>query len=137
VILYTQQDFVAQTKRFTDNRGVEVVYDSVGRTTFEQSLNCLAPRGLLVLFGQSSGQVPPFNPQVLNQKGSLYLTRPTLAHYVATRAELLRRVEELFNWLRGDKLSVRVDREVPLRDVAEAHRALESRETTGKVILKI
>jgi NADPH:quinone reductase len=137
VILYTQQDFVAQTKRFTDNRGVEVVYDSVGRTTFEQSLNCLAPRGLLVLFGQSSGQVPPFNPQVLNQKGSLYLTRPTLAHYVATRAELLRRVEELFNWLRGDNLSVRVDREVPLRDVAEAHRALESRETTGKVILKI
>jgi NADPH2:quinone reductase len=137
VILYTQQDFVAQTKRFTDNRGVEVVYDSVGRTTFEQSLNCLAPRGLLVLFGQSSGEVPPFNPQVLNQKGSLYLTRPTLAHYVATRAELLRRAAELFNWLRGDKLSVRVDREVPLRDVAEAHRALESRETTGKVILKI
>jgi NADPH:quinone reductase len=137
VILYTQQDFVAQTKRFTDNRGVEVVYDSVGRTTFEQSLNCLAPRGLLVLFGQSSGEVPPFNPQVLNQKGSLYLTRPTLAHYVATRAELLRRAAELFNWLRGDKLSVRVDREVPLKDVAEAHRALESRETTGKVILKI
>ena len=137
VILYTQQDFVAQTKRFTDNRGVEVVYDSVGRTTFDQSLNCLAPRGLLVLFGQSSGEVPPFNPQVLNQKGSLYLTRPTLAHYVATRAELLRRAAELFNWLRGDKLSVRVDREVPLRDVAEAHRALESRETTGKVILKI
>ena len=137
VILYTQQDFVAQTKRLTDNRGVEVVYDSVGRTTFEQSLNCLAPRGLLVLFGQSSGAVPPFNPQVLNQKGSLYLTRPTLAHYVATRTELLRRAEELFNWLRDDKLSVRVDREVPLKDVAEAHRALESRETTGKVILKI
>src|SRR5450631_941373 len=137
VILYTQQDFVAQTKRLTGNRGVNVVYDSVGRTTFDGGLNCLAPRGLLVLFGQSSGQVPPFNPQVLNQKGSLYLTRPTLAHYVATRAELLRRVEELFNWLRGDKLSVRVDREVPLRDVAEAHRALESRETTGKVILKI
>jgi NADPH2:quinone reductase len=137
VILYTQQDFVAQTKRFTDNRGVEVVYDSVGRTTFDQSLNCLAPRGLLVLFGQSSGAVPPFNPQVLNQKGSLYLTRPTLAHYVATRAELLRRAEELFDWLRGDKLSVRVDRVVPLKDVAEAHRALESRETTGKVLLKI
>jgi NADPH2:quinone reductase len=137
VILYTQQDFVAQTKRFTDNRGVEVVYDSVGRTTFDQSLNCLAPRGLLVLFGQSSGAVPPFNPHVLNQKGSLYLTRPTLAHYVATRAELLRRVEELFDWLRGDQLSVRVDRVVPLKDVAEAHRALESRETTGKVLLKI
>jgi NADPH:quinone reductase len=137
VILYTQQDFVAETKRLTGNRGVEVVYDSVGRTTFDQSLNCLAPRGLLALFGASSGAVPPFNPQVLNQKGSLYLTRPTLAHYVATRAELLRRAGELFNWLADKKLSVRVDREVPLKDVAEAHRALESRETTGKVLLKI
>ena len=137
VILYTQQDFVAETRRLTDNRGVEVVYDSVGRTTFDQSLSCLAPRGLLALFGQSSGAVPPFNPQVLNQKGSLYLTRPTLAHYVATRAELLRRAGELFDWLGAGKLSVRVDREVPLKDVAEAHRALESRETTGKVLLKI
>jgi NADPH2:quinone reductase len=137
VILYTQRDFVAETKRFTGNRGVEVVYDSVGRTTFDQSLNCLAPRGLMALFGASSGAVPPFNPQVLNQKGSLYLTRPTLAHYVATRAELLRRAGELFEWLADKKLSVRVDREVPLKDVAEAHRALESRETTGKVLLKI
>jgi len=137
VILYTEQDFAAETKRFTRNRGVEVVYDSVGRTTFDQSLNCLAPRGLMVLFGASSGAVPPFNPQVLNQKGSLYLTRPTLAHYVATRAELLRRAGELFAWLRDDRLSVRIDREVPLQDVAEAHRALESRETTGKVLLKI
>jgi NADPH2:quinone reductase len=137
VILYTQRDFVAETQRFTGNRGVEVVYDSVGRTTFDQSLNCLAPRGLMALFGASSGAVPPFNPQVLNQKGSLYLTRPTLAHYVATRAELLRRAGELFEWLAEKKLSVRVDREVPLKDVAEAHRALESRETTGKVLLKI
>jgi NADPH2:quinone reductase len=137
VILYTQQDFVAETKRLTGNRGVEVVYDSVGRTTFEHSLNCLAPRGLLALFGQSSGPVPPFNPQVLNQKGSLYLTRPTLAHYAATRAELLGRTGELFDWLRDKKLSVRVDREVPLKEVAEAHRALEGRETTGKVLLKI
>jgi NADPH:quinone reductase len=137
VILYTQQDFVAETKRLTGNRGVEVVYDSVGRTTFEQSLNCLAPRGLMALFGASSGAVPPFNPQVLNQKGSLYLTRPTLTHYVATRAELLRRAGELFDWLRDNKLSVRVDREVPLKDVAEAHRALENRETTGKVLLRI
>jgi NADPH:quinone reductase len=137
VILYTQRDFVAETKRFTGNRGVEVVYDSVGRTTFDQSLNCLAPRGLMALFGASSGAVPPFNPQVLNQKGSLYLTRPTLAHYVATRAELLRRAGELFEWLADKRLSVRVDREVPLKDVAEAHRALESRETTGKVLLII
>jgi len=137
VILYTQQDFAVETKRLTGNRGVEVVYDSVGRTTFDQGLNCLAPRGLMALFGQSSGPVPPVNPQLLNQKGSLYLTRPTLANYVATRAELLSRAGELFDWLRDKKLSVRIDREVPLQDVAEAHRALESRETTGKVILKV
>jgi NADPH2:quinone reductase len=136
VILYTQQDFAVETKRLTGNRGVEVVYDSVGRTTFDNSLNSLAPRGLLALFGASSGPVPPLNPQVLNQKGSLYLTRPTLANYVATRAELLSRAGELFDWVRNKKLSVRIDREVPLKDVAEAHRALESRETTGKVILK-
>lgn len=136
VILYTRQDFAAETKRLTGNRGVEVVYDSVGRTTFEHSLDCLAPRGLLALFGQSSGPVPPFNPQLLNQKGSLYLTRPTLGHYVATRAQLLSRAGELFDWLRDKRLAVRIDREVPLKDVAEAHRALESRETTGKVLLK-
>jgi NADPH2:quinone reductase len=135
-ILYTQQDFAAETKRLTGNRGVQVVYDSVGRTTFDHSLNSLAPRGLLALFGQSSGPVAPVNPQVLNQKGSLYLTRPTLANYVATRAELLSRAADLFGWLREKKLSVRVDREVPLKDVVEAHRALESRETTGKVLLK-
>ena len=137
VILYTQQDFAAKTKELTQNRGVDVVYDSVGRTTFDHSLDCLAPRGLLALFGQSSGPVAPFNPQLLNQKGSLYLTRPTLAHYVATRAELLRRADELFGWLRDGKLAVRIDREIALKDTAEAHRALESRETTGKVILKI
>ena len=137
VILYTRQDFVAEAKRLTDNRGVNVVYDSVGLTTFEGSLNSLRPRGLLALFGQSSGPVPPLSPQVLNQKGSLYLTRPTLAHYVATRDELLSRTNELFGWLRDGKLCVRVDREVPLKDVAETHRALESRETTGKVLLNI
>jgi NADPH2:quinone reductase len=136
VILYTQQDFAVETKRLTGNRGVQVVYDSVGRTTFDHSLNSLAPRGLLALFGQSSGPVAPVNPQVLNQKGSLYLTRPTLANYVATRAELLSRAADLFEWLREKKLSVRVDREVPLKDAAEAHRALEGRETTGKVLLK-
>jgi NADPH2:quinone reductase len=136
VILYTQQDFAVETKRLTGNRGVQVVYDSVGRTTFDHSLNSLAPRGLLALFGASSGPVPPLNPQVLNQKGSLYLTRPTLAYYVATRVELLSRAADLFEWLREKKLTVRVDREVPLKDVVEAHRALESRETTGKVLLK-
>lgn len=136
VILYTQQDFVAETRRITGGRGVQVVYDSVGRTTFERSLDCLAPRGLMALFGQSSGPVPPFDPQVLNQKGSLYLTRPTLGNYAATREELHGRVAELFGWLHDKKLTVRIDREVPLRQAAEAHRALEGRETTGKVLLK-
>lgn len=137
VILYTTQDFVAEIKRLTENRGVQVVYDSVGRTTFDGGLNCLAPRGLMALFGQSSGPVAPISPQILNQKGSLYLTRPTLANYVATRAELLARSADLFGWVRDNKLSVRIDREVPLREVAEAHRALESRETMGKVLLKV
>jgi NADPH2:quinone reductase len=136
VILYTVQDFATETRRLTGNRGVEVVYDSVGRTTFGQSLDCLAPRGLLALFGQSSGSVAPVNPQLLNQKGSLYLTRPTLAHYAATRTELLSRADELFAWVRDNRLFVRIDREVALKDVGEAQRALESRETTGKVILK-
>lgn len=136
VILYTVQDFAVETKRLTENRGVQVVYDSVGRTTFDQSLNCLAPRGLLALFGQSSGAVAPVNPQILNQKGSLYLTRPTLANYVATRSELLERANQLFEWVRDNRLAVRVDREVALKDVAAGHRALESRETTGKVLLK-
>jgi len=135
LIQYTAQDFVAETRRLTGNHGVQVVYDSVGRVTFEQSLACLAPRGLMVLFGQSSGPVPPFNPQVLNQGGSLYLTRPTLAHYVATRSELLSRAGELFELLGSDRLAVRIDRELALKDAAQAHRALESRETMGKVLL--
>ena len=135
LIQYTAQDFVAETRRLTGNHGVQVVYDSVGRVTFEQSLACLAPRGLMVLFGQSSGPVPPFNPQVLNQGGSLYLTRPTLAHYVATRSELLSRAGELFELLGSDRLAVRIDRELALKDAAQAHCALESRETMGKVLL--
>jgi NADPH2:quinone reductase len=135
-ILYTVQDLAVETRRLTENRGVQVVYDSVGRTTFDQSLNCLAPRGLLALFGQSSGAVPPVNPQILNQKGSLFLTRPTLANYVTSRSELLERANELFEWVRDSRLAVRVDREVALKDVAAAHRALENRETTGKVLLK-
>jgi len=113
-----------------------VVYDSVGRTTFDQSLDCLAPRGLMVLFGQSSGAVAPIDPQTLNKKGSLYLTRPTLGHYVATRDELLHRTRELFDWLGTKQLSVRIDRELPLAEAAEAHRVLENRETTGKLLLK-
>lgn len=135
VILYTEQDFVAETRRLTSGRGVQVVYDSVGRTTFDGSLDVLAPRGLLVLFGQSSGPVPAFDPQLLNRKGSLYLTRPTIAHYAATRDELRGRTDELFSWVAAGELDVRIDREVPLADAAEAHRALEGRETTGKVLL--
>jgi NADPH2:quinone reductase len=114
---------------------VRVVYDSVGRTTFDKSLDCLSQRGFLVLFGQSSGAVPPFDPQILNQKGSLYLTRPTLAHYVASREELLERSGAVLGWVRDGKLKVAIDREVPLAQAAEAHRLLESRQTSGKLVL--
>ena len=135
VILYTREDFVAAVKRLTDGAGVQVVYDSVGRTTFFQGLDCLAPRGLMVLYGQSSGPVGPFDPQLLNGKGSLFLTRPTLAHYTASRAELLERAGEVLGMVADGALSVRVGREFPLRDAAEAHRELEGRRTTGKVLL--
>jgi NADPH2:quinone reductase len=135
VVLYTRQDFVAETRRHTEGRGVAVVYDSVGRTTFEGSLNCLAPRGMLVLFGQSSGPVAPIDPQVLNTKGSLFLTRPTLGNYVATREELLSRARDLFDWVQQGKLRVRIDRRYPLAEAARAHQALEGRETKGKVLL--
>ena len=135
VILYTQQDFEAEAKRLTRDAGVQVVYDSVGKTTFDKSLNCLARRGMLVLCGQSSGPVPPLDPQVLNQKGSLYLTRPTLAHYTATREELLARAGEVLGWVADGSLAVRIGREYPLAEAAEAQRALAGRETTGKVLL--
>jgi NADPH2:quinone reductase len=135
VIDYTTQDFAAETKRLTGGEGVHVVYDSVGRTTFDKSLDCLVPRGLMALFGQSSGPVPPFDPQILNRKGSLFLTRPTLNHYLATRAELLERANELLTWVATNKLDVRIGLELPLAKAAEAHRALAARETTGKVVL--
>lgn len=137
VVVYTRQDFVTEVRRITGGRGVSVVYDSVGKTTFEGSLDCLAPRGMLVLFGQSSGPVPPVDPQVLNSKGSLYLTRPTMKHYLATGEELFSRTHELFQWIERGSLSVRIDRTYELGDAAEAHRALEGRETTGKVLLAI
>jgi NADPH2:quinone reductase len=136
VILYTQQDFVAETKRLTGGRGATVVYDSVGKDTFEKSLDALAPRGMLVLFGQASGPVPPLDPQILNQKGSLFLTRPRLGHYIATRDELLARAGDIFGWMLDGKLRVRIDHEIPLARAAEAHRALESRATMGKVLLR-
>lgn len=134
-ILYTTRDFVAEVKRITSGAGVHVVYDSVGASTFQGSLDCLVPRGLLALFGQSSGAVPPLDPSVLNQKGSLFLTRPTLAHYVATPRELRARAADVLGWVRDGTLRLRVDREVPLARVAEAHAALEARATTGKVLL--
>ena len=137
VIVYTRDDFAAETKRLTGGRGVQVVYDSVGRTTFLAGLDLLAPRGMMVLFGQSSGPVAPLDPQLLNQKGSLFLTRPTLGHYVATRDELLWRAGELFAWIAAGELSVRVGAEFALADAAEAHRALEGRRTTGKVLLRV
>jgi NADPH2:quinone reductase len=135
VILYTQEDFATETRRLTAGAGVQVVYDSVGRTTFAKSLDCLAPRGMMVLYGQSSGPVEPVDPQVLAQKGSLFLTRPTLAHYVATQTELLERASVLLGWVADGSLKVRIGHEFPLAAAAEAHTELEARRTTGKVLL--
>jgi NADPH2:quinone reductase len=136
-ILYTERDFEAEVKRFTSGRGVDVVYDSVGKTTFEKSLNCLRPRGLLALFGQSSGPVPLFDPTILNGKGSLFLTRPSLGHYVLTREELLWRAGDVLSWVASGKLRLRIDRTYPLADAAAAHRDLESRKTAGKLVLLV
>ncbi|HKP62718.1 MAG TPA: quinone oxidoreductase [Polyangiales bacterium] len=135
VILYDQQDFEAESCELTGGRGVDVVYDSVGKTTFDKSLRSLRPRGMLVLYGQSSGAVAPVDPQTLAAKGSLFLTRPTLGHYTASRDELLSRAKDLFGWIERGELEVRVGRTFALADAAKAHRALESRETTGKVLL--
>jgi NADPH2:quinone reductase len=135
VILYTQTDFEAETKRLTNGEGVNVVYDSVGKTTFDNGLNCLKPRGYMVLYGASSGPAPPLDPQVLAAKGSLFLTRPSLAHYSADREEILRRSGDLFEWMADGQLKVRVDKAYPLADAAEAHRYMEGRKTRGKLLL--
>jgi len=135
VIDYRAQNFVEEVRRLTDGRGVQVVYDSVGKDTSAGSLDCLALRGTLALFGQSSGKVDPVDPQILNQKGSLFLTRPTLFHYVARREELLERAGDVFRWIERGELTVRIFREIPLADAAGAHRLLEGRQTTGKVLL--
>lgn len=135
VILYTEQDFVAETRRLTNGTGVHVVYDGVGVTTFMKGLDCLRARGMMVLFGQSSGPVPPFDLSLLNLKGSLYVTRPGLPAYTATRAELVARAGDVLGWIAAGKLRLRIEHEFPLKDAAEAHRALEGRRTTGKVIL--
>jgi NADPH2:quinone reductase len=136
-ILYTATDFEAELKRLTGGAGVDVVYDSVGKTTFEKSLACLRPRGMLVLFGQSSGPVPPLDPQILNTRGSLFLTRPSLAHYLLSRDELLWRAGDVFAAIERGQLVLRIDHAFPLEQAAEAHRALASRSTTGKLLLKM
>ncbi len=136
VILYTEQDFEDEVKRLTDGRGVDVVYDSVGKDTFDKSINCLLPRGYMMLYGQSSGAVPPVDPQLLNRKGSLFLTRPSLAHYTATRDELLQRASDVLEWVASGELRVHINSEMPLAQAPEAHRLLQSRGTMGKVLLR-
>lgn len=134
VILYTEQDFEAEVMRLTNGKGVNVVYDSVAKTTFDKSLNCLGNRGVLALFGQSSGPVPPLDPGRL-AKNALFLTRPGLGQYTVTREELLQRADDVFGWVKSGRLKVRIDRTLPLKDAAEAHRLLEDRKTAGKVLL--
>jgi NADPH2:quinone reductase len=136
VILYQQVDFEQEVKKITSGAGVQVVYDSVGRTTFDKSLNCLRKRGMMVLFGQSSGPVPLFELNTLNPRGSLYVTRPALPHYTATREELLWRAGDILRWVADGKLKVRVDHVYPLREAAKAQQALEGRKTAGKVVLQ-
>jgi NADPH2:quinone reductase len=126
---------VAETRRLTDGKGVDAVYDSVGKDTFDKSIDCLRPRGYMVLFGQSSGRVPPVDPQLLNGKGSLFLTRPTLIHHVPDRPQLLARANEVFGWLKEGKLKVRIDRTFALKEASKAHEYLASRQSMGKVLL--
>ena len=135
IILYTQVDFEAETKRLMGGKSVDVVYDSVGKTTFEKGLNILRPRGMMVLFGGSSGAVPPFDPIILTQKGSLFLTRPSLGNYIATREELLSRSSAVFGMIGSGKLKLRIEHTYPLAEAQRAHRDLEGRKTTGKLLL--
>jgi NADPH:quinone reductase len=135
VILYTQTDFEVETKRITGDQGVDVVYDSVGKTTFEKGLNVLRPRGYMVLYGGSSGAVAPFDPIQLTQKGSLFVTRPSLAHYIATRQELEQRADAVFGMIAAGELKLRIEHLYPLQDAPQAHRDLEGRKTTGKLLL--
>ncbi|HBY96974.1 MAG TPA: NADPH:quinone reductase [Chloroflexi bacterium] len=135
VILYTKADFEWETKRLTGGKGVDVVYDSVGKTTFDKGLNCLKPRGGMVLYGRSSGVVPPFDLSALSSKGSLVVTRPYLSHFIADRSELLQRAGDLFEWIGAGELDVRIDKILPLAEAAEAHASMEGRKTKGKVLL--
>ena len=135
VILYTQTDFATAVKKLANGKGVDVVYDSVGKETYERSMACLVPRGMLVLYGNASGPVPPIDPLTLGKAGSIFLTRPTIAHYTRDRREFLGRVEEIFSWIQSDELRLTVDRSLPLSEAAEAHRLLEGRKTKGKLLL--
>jgi NADPH2:quinone reductase len=135
VILYTKQDFEAEVKRITGGAGVHVVYDGVGQSTFDKGLACLRPRGVMALFGQASGPVPPLDLQILNARGSLFVTRPSLNHHIAAREELLERSRDVLGWIGDGKLKLRVEHQFPLAQAAEAHRALEGRKTTGKILL--
>jgi NADPH:quinone reductase len=135
MILYTQQDFETEVKRLTDGKGVQVIYDSVAKDTFDKGLNCLAPLGYMVLYGQSSGPIPPFDPAILNAKGSLFLTRPSLFHYIADRGSLEKRAGDVLGWIASGALKLRMEHMFALSDVAQAHRSLEGRKTTGKVLL--
>ncbi len=135
IILYTEQDFETEVKKITNNQGVQVVYDSVGQTTFEKSLNCLKPRGYMVSFGQSSGPVSPIDPLILNAKGAQYLTRPSLHYYIATQDELLKRAHDVFSWIEQGQLTLRIDNTYPIADVSQAHADLEARKTIGKILL--
>jgi NADPH2:quinone reductase len=135
VIIYTREDFEARVKELTNGKGLQVVYDAVGKTTWEKSLNSLAPRGMMALYGQSSGPIGQIDPGILNAKGSLFLTRPSLNHHIASREELLSRAGDVLGWIRDGKLKLRMEFDFPLKDAAEAHRALEGRRTTGKVLL--
>jgi NADPH2:quinone reductase len=137
VIRYTEEDFEIVVKRETGGRGLDAVYDSVGKTTFEKSLRCLKPRGMLALYGQSSGSVPPFDPGELAKGGSLFLTRPTLAHYTLDREELLGRASDVLSWISTGELELTLDRSLPLAEAAFAHRLLEARKTSGKLILEV
>jgi NADPH2:quinone reductase len=134
-IRYDQEDLVARVRQLTGGKGVPVVYDSVGKATFERSLDCLAPLGLMVCFGQSSGKIPPFDTGILGQKGSLFLTRPSLLHYTAARADLVRAASELFEVVKSGAVKINVNQRYPLRDAVAAHRALEGRKTTGSTVL--
>jgi NADPH2:quinone reductase len=135
VILYSKQDFEPEVKRITGGRGVDVVYDGVGATTFDKSLSCLRPRGFMILFGAASGPVPPLDLQIINQRGSLFVQRPSLNHHIAAREELVQRAGEVLGWIRDGRIKLRVEHQFPLAQAADAHRALEGRKTTGKILL--